>query len=307
VSSQAVIERVLEHGFPGCRISAVCELGGGVSARATRVELMLADGSTRRVVVRRPREANLGDTRRLLATEYALLARCQSFGIAAPEPYFVHEHEGAIVVAYTEGDVDLSHAGLAEKLPQMARELARIHQVEAGEIEAGLLESGRQRAERDVLELPTKLDAALNEAEVRARLRALWPWPRANPDVLLHGDYWPGNLVWREGRLVAVLDWEEAAVGDPLADLAIARLDVLWAFGEDAMQSFTESYRAQSALLDWSVLPQWDLWAALRPMSRLAVWAPAYSTTALARPDITEASMQRDHHCFVEQALANLR
>lgn len=306
MSSQAVFARILEHGFPGCRISEVCELGGGVSARAARVELVLADGSTRRVVVRRPREANPQATRRLLSAEHTLLARCQSFGIAAPEPYFVHEQEGAIVVAYTEGEIDLSHAGLAEKLPQMARELARIHEIGAGELGVGLLESRRERAERDVLELPTSLDAALNEAEVRAQLRALWPWPQPNPDVLLHGDYWPGNLVWREGRLVAVIDWEEAALGDPLADLAIARLDVLWAFGEDAMRSFTESYRACTRI-DWTLLPQWDLWAALRPMSRLAVWAPAYATPALARPDVTEASMQRDHQRFVEQALASSR
>jgi aminoglycoside phosphotransferase (APT) family kinase protein len=37
---------------------------------------------------------------------------------------------------------------------------------------------------------------------------------------VLHGDYWPGNVLWRDGRLVGVIGWEEAAFGDPLADLA---------------------------------------------------------------------------------------
>jgi len=303
VSVPAVFSRILEHGFPGCRITSVCELGGGVSARAARIDLLLADGSARRVVVRRPRGASAGDIG--LSAEHALLARCKGLGIAVPEPYFVDEREGAIVVEYVEGDVDLSLAGLAEKLPEMAQELARIHQVPASG-ELGSLESRRQRAERDVLEVPTQLDAALNEAAVRARLRELWPWRQPNPEVLLHGDYWPGNLVWREGRLVAVIDWEDAAVGDPLADLAIARLDVLWAFGEDAMLSFTESYRSRTRI-DWAVLPQWDLWAALRPMSRLALWAPAYATASLSRPDISEATMQQGHQRFVEQALSASR
>jgi aminoglycoside phosphotransferase (APT) family kinase protein len=35
---------------------------------------------------------------------------------------------------------------------------------------------------------------------------------------LLHGDYWPDNTLWRDGRLVCVIDWEDAALGDPLAD-----------------------------------------------------------------------------------------
>jgi aminoglycoside phosphotransferase (APT) family kinase protein len=37
--------------------------------------------------------------------------------------------------------------------------------------------------------------------------------------VLVHGDYRIGNLVWRGDRIVAVLDWERVAVGDPMQDL----------------------------------------------------------------------------------------
>ena len=37
----------------------------------------------------------------------------------------------------------------------------------------------------------------------------------AGPHRLLHGDYWPGNVLWQQGRLAAVLDWEDAALGGP--------------------------------------------------------------------------------------------
>ena len=38
--------------------------------------------------------------------------------------------------------------------------------------------------------------------------------------VLVHGDYHYGNMLFRGGRVVAVLDWEIAQLGQPLLDLA---------------------------------------------------------------------------------------
>ena len=126
------------------------------------------------------------------------------------------------------------------------------------------------------------------------------PLPRLNKPILLHGDFWPGNLLWREGaQLAAVIDWEDAKVGEPLADLAISRLDLLWIFGLDAMQTFTRHYQAL-APLDYTDLPYWDLYAALRPMGRLAEWAAEWP--ALGRPDITEATLRAGHKWFVDQA-----
>lgn len=302
--SPALFSPILEHGFPGCRIDRVAELGGGVSARAVVVDVVLAGNTFRRVVVRRPRRGTPEATRAALRSEYALLGWCRGFGIPAPEPYFVDEHHGAIVLEYIEGEVDLSFTDLESRILQLAEQLARIHQLPL-DGKLGFLEPRSASAGRDIRESPGELDAALNEAELRSRLGQLWPWPQHNADVLLHGDYWPGNVLWRERRLVAVLDWEEPAVGDPLADLAIARLDMLWAFGDAAMARFTERYRAVSRL-DWSHLAHWDLWAALRPMSRLARWAPAYATPHLGRPDVTEISMREGHRRFVEQALASV-
>lgn len=40
--------------------------------------------------------------------------------------------------------------------------------------------------------------------------------------VLVHGDYKVGNFIWRDGQIRALLDWEMAAIGDPLMDLGYA-------------------------------------------------------------------------------------
>lgn len=42
------------------------------------------------------------------------------------------------------------------------------------------------------------------------------------PAVWFHGDIAPGNLLGRDGRLSAVIDFGLAGVGDPACDLAIA-------------------------------------------------------------------------------------
>jgi aminoglycoside phosphotransferase (APT) family kinase protein len=54
--------------------------------------------------------------------------------------------------------------------------------------------------------------------DVRARLSAKPPCPQRLS--IVHGDYRLGNLVRADGRVLAVLDWELYALGDPLADLA---------------------------------------------------------------------------------------
>lgn len=53
---------------------------------------------------------------------------------------------------------------------------------------------------------------------VAGRLRATRPEERE--PVLVHGDYHYGNMLFREGRVAALLDWEIAQVGQPLLDLA---------------------------------------------------------------------------------------
>ncbi|UZN03716.1 aminoglycoside phosphotransferase family protein [Cellulomonas sp. S1-8] len=69
------------------------------------------------------------------------------------------------------------------------------------------------RAVRD--EIP--LDLVLRAWEVSC---AADPWDGVG--VWLHGDLAPGNLVVRDGRLVGLLDWGGAGLGDPAGDLGPA-------------------------------------------------------------------------------------
>jgi aminoglycoside phosphotransferase (APT) family kinase protein len=238
-----------------------------------------------------------------------LLALCKSANIPVPTPCFLGEKEAALVLEYIEGTVDFAPRDSSSLLRQMAEQLARIHQVCTGadcDFDCDFLPRLSDSLAHSLAEPPEELDVALDEPYLRSVLCELWPWP-CNRDRLLHGDYWPGNILWRDQRLAAVIDWEEATLGDPLADVAITRLDLWWAFGESAMHTFTEYYRECSSIeLDWSQLAAWDLAVALRPMSNLARWATAYQKPPIARSDITYDSMRETHRRFTLQALAKL-
>jgi aminoglycoside phosphotransferase (APT) family kinase protein len=304
MQADAELREICERGFPGSRLLACSELGGGVSARAVAVDLLLADERTQRVVVRRPGYATPEEALRVVEREHTVLSRCAALGIPAPKPCFLDRASRALIVEYLEGAPELAPPSLGPMLEQMAGELALIHRAP---IDGGLSTLPRRNdsAGRDVLRAPRELDTSLDEPRLRSILAELWPWPQHNSDSLLHGDYWPGNLLWKDGKLVAVLDWEEAELGDPLADVAVSRLDVAWAFGERAMSDFTDLYREKTAI-DWQNLARWDLCVALRPMGNLTRWASVYPKPPIGRPDITEQSLRERHRRFVKQALQSL-
>jgi aminoglycoside phosphotransferase (APT) family kinase protein len=267
-------------------------------------DLVLRDTTTRRVVVRRPTTSTPEETLRVVSCEHALLSHCTALGIPAPKPCFLDVVAGALVLEHIEGAPEFAPASPTDMLHQMATQLARIHR-SAITSEFGFLRRRNDSVGRTVLQSPARLDGTLDEPRLRSALTALWPWPQYNADALLHGDYWPGNLLWKGGKLVAVLDWEEAEVGDPLADVAVSRLDILWAFGEEAMHIFTECYRERTEI-DWRNLACWDLCVGLRPMSNLDRWARGYAEPPICRPDVTELSMREGHRRFVHQALRSL-
>jgi hypothetical protein len=69
------------------------------------------------------------------------------------------------------------------------------------------------------------------------------------PASLLHGDYWPGNLcVDRKGRL-SVFDWQNAAIGPGILDLAALVQNSLWSFSPLPLpvEEIIETYRTALA------------------------------------------------------------
>jgi aminoglycoside phosphotransferase (APT) family kinase protein len=93
--------------------------------------------------------------------------------------------------------------------------------------------------------------------------RALQIWKQAlaspwgKPNVWIHGDLSPSNLLVRNGRLSAVIDFGQMAVGDPSCDLSI-----YWTlFNGKSRESFRKALSLDSGT--WARSRAWTLWKAL--------------------------------------------
>lgn len=302
------LARLVHKIAPQSKLLRTWPLQGGLSAQMTALEIRRADGQTQRLIVRRPGAQALQHNPHAAAHEFRTLQTVRAAGVAAQTPLLLDPSgdifpEPYLVVEYAEREPDFAATGTDDRIRQMAAQLAAIHRVAGATPALAFLPRQADRLADAITRRPARLDHALGEARIRDILEAVWPLPPRHAPALLHGDFWPGNLLWRDGRLAAVIDWEDAEIGDPLADLAVTRLDLLWIYGRDAMQAFTRAY-CDLAAVDCTQLPYWDLVAALRPASHLAGWAAGWPE--LGRPDIIEQTMAAQHRWFVAQALAQI-
>jgi aminoglycoside phosphotransferase (APT) family kinase protein len=85
---------------------------------------------------------------------------------------------------------------------------------------------------------------------------------RSGPDVWVHGDMAAGNLLVKGGRLSAVIDFGQLAVGDPACDVTIA-----WTFFSGAGR---RTFRAKLSVDEstWLRGRGWGLWKALLELQR---------------------------------------
>ncbi|MBE7554261.1 MAG: phosphotransferase family protein [Anaerolineales bacterium] len=297
---------------PQSKLLRTWPLEGGISATMTAFELEDPDGQIKRLILRRPGEATLKPNLHAAADEFKLLQITHSRGLATPRPYYF-DPSGRIfpspylVIEYIEGRPEFAPADLTDFTLQLAAHLAKIHRVDGSTPELSFLRRRVPGFAEQFGPHSSTFDPGLDEGWIRETLAAVWPLPQRNAPALRHGDFWPGNILWWDGQLAAVIDWEDASLGDPLADLAISRLDLLWIFGCEAMDSFTHRY--QSLIdIDYTNLPYWDLAAALR-LVRLAgadldAWAAFFPP--FGRPDITAQTIREHYRFFITQALEKL-
>jgi aminoglycoside phosphotransferase (APT) family kinase protein len=136
---------------------------------------------------------------------------------------------------------------------RMARDLGHfVRALRAHDCGDVPLASGKQRG----------MDLALRDAETRVALRGISDlfdesalvrvWedslnaPRYDgPPKLIHGDLHWGNLLAREARLSAVLDWGCLGAGDPAPDL----LPAWWVFDAGTRPVFLSAAEAEGAMI----------------------------------------------------------
>jgi aminoglycoside phosphotransferase (APT) family kinase protein len=274
----------LEHAVaalePGGRLVAARELTGGVSATVIGLDIATALGHHRRVVFRQHRGAEFKQhERRVTRKEFHVLTALHRRGMAVPEP-FGYDDSGAVIdpyliVEWVDGSTELDAVHVTAAIDQMADFLVALHALDVAGMDVPELEPIEDPRVAVVRYLPSTAAGA----NVRAALARAPSTDSGTRPVLLHGDYWPGNVMWRDGRLIAVIDWEDACLGDPVADLATARVELLCQHGRAAMDHFTAQYIAghHDAIgpLRLDSLTIWDVYVSAAALATMASWGLA--------------------------------
>jgi aminoglycoside phosphotransferase (APT) family kinase protein len=212
-------------------VTDVRRIGDGHS----NITLLVGDG-TRRVVVRRPPPPPLPPGAHDVLREAQVLTALEGTGVpvakvlgvddvpeVADVPMYVMEHVDGVVLT---DDTPAPYAdpatrkhvadGLVDALAALHDADWRAHGLEGYGKADGYLERQLRR-----------LGKLIADGEQPAGLEELGSWlvetmPESGPATIVHGDYRIGNLMLRphdERPVAAILDWELATIGDPLADL----------------------------------------------------------------------------------------
>ena len=262
------------------------------SPRATLLEYQSPNQAPHRLIMKQHSAQDRRLNPFIARDEFRLLSVLWQAGLPVPKPlcFDLEREPPCLVTEYVAGEPRLAVEDLASHSAQLAVTLSAIHRFDIVRYDLSFLPAQQDRI----------ANSACSNAEdplgIRAALRAALPRMSMNKATLLHGDFWPGNLIWQRGELAAIIDWEDAMLGDPLGDLGKSRLETLWAFGEDFVERYTASYLARNPVLNAEVLPFWDLWGALR-LSHFADWP---------EDNETKLRMSRQYERFVRDALTRL-
>jgi aminoglycoside phosphotransferase (APT) family kinase protein len=223
-------EFLIAHGLDAPETLTATPIGDGHS----NVTFALSTG----VVVRRPPRGPLPPSAHDVLREARLLTALQDTKVRTPKvlavcddpakigaPFYVMEHVDGDVITDTmppELDNEEQRATVSDELIDS---LVELHAVDYSAI--GLEGFGKPTG---YLERQVKRFLGLwehNRTRDLEEVEEVADWLKANmpespPATIVHGDYRLGNTIVARGapaRVKAILDWEMATIGDPLADV----------------------------------------------------------------------------------------
>jgi len=278
------------------RVIDLSRIPGGASRETYRFDVEVG-GGRKALILRRDPAGSLIDTDRRL--EFLAFRSFHGTGLPVPEAVALEE-EGAELERpfFIMGRIDGGKAASPFSTPPYGEHAARIGQqffshlgtIAAADpaslpiaqvAQAPALDACWKR-ELDYWEGVIEADELHPQPIVRAAIRRLRasPPPPARRISVVHGDYRTGNFLHDgEGRIIALLDWEMAHLGDPLEDLGWA-IAPLWSYGEtdrvSGMLPRAEAIaiweRVSGQTLDAAAFAWWELFASVKGQ---AIWTSA--------------------------------
>ncbi|MGZ4779154.1 MAG: phosphotransferase family protein [Thermoanaerobaculia bacterium] len=196
----------------------------------------------RELVLRRPPFGPVPPRAHDMARECRVLAAVHPVFPLAPQPYllchdpavagsvfYVMERRRGVIIRVDEPAEFHDRADLRHRISErLVDTLADLHAIDVIAHGLDVLGKASGFVERQIRGWTDRWHGAKTSDVPEMEQLALWLAKRSPADphrpALVHGDYKLDNVMLDaslDGRLVAVLDWEMSAVGDPLVDLGI--------------------------------------------------------------------------------------
>jgi aminoglycoside phosphotransferase (APT) family kinase protein len=208
-----------------------------ISGGRSNLTYLVCDAADARWVLRRPPMSGVIASAHDVLREHRIMAALAGTAVPVPRmvaacedaavlgvPFFVMQYVPGIVPGDQEAtEQTLDMRARAALGPHLVDVLARLHAVTPSDVGLADLGKGSGYVSRQLTRWEAQLDrlgapATVAMREVLNRLRDGAPEQRET--TIVHGDFRPGNVIVGEaGQVRAVLDWELATLGDPLADV----------------------------------------------------------------------------------------
>ena len=204
-----------------------------------------------------------------IKTEYLLLEKLHQTKVPCAKPIHLdHSKEildkDFMLMTYLEGTIEIPKIKNFGFLNKMVGILKNIHNVDT----------------KILPTLPCRFDPTydlfefLPNARINKELKAIlkgYDTSYSGKPVLLHGDFWPGNILLTKDEISGVLDWEYAAIGDPVSDLAVASLELKYDYGKRGVDRFLDLY-SKNFSIDQSRLSLWLIYVSASTLFFIDEW-----------------------------------
>ncbi len=282
---------------------------GGLGCTSDLLEIRSAVGVSRLAVLRRYGDWYDDDDAAddVARRETAALSAAGDAGVPVPELIWTDTggifEETAVVISYIHGSPYFLPRDSRDWIEQLAWAMASVHEVPVTvDLRAILLDHSKEMSDRMAESEPS---ARFMENPLGVPLwelrRKLMEVHASTETVFLHSDLWPGNTLWRNEQLVAVIDWEDAGIGDPALDVAYCANELRYLGWEDLADQFIAAYRSITGRSLGS-LPLWTVTALIRPLPDIARWMPSWRAMGL---DVEADNIRANWKRVAERAIAD--
>ncbi|MGV0836917.1 phosphotransferase family protein [Mycolicibacterium thermoresistibile] len=208
----------------------VNRVSGGASRQAWFVDAITGAGTEELFLRYDPRPPKPGSAFHPLQVEAEIMAELHRHGVQVPEVIAAHPQIQAVLSKRVPGATWFRLIEDPEEQIRTAQDfiakLAVLHRIDAADLKIPGLGPAGPVADHVRAEIAAMRRRVEEHGRPVPLLRFCIDWLERNipdytgPTVLVQGDTGPGNFMYADGAVTAIVDWELAHFGDPMDDIA---------------------------------------------------------------------------------------